>query len=208
MGGAVPSREPETCWNHRPLGRKASGWVRSRVRLTRGRLLRAWITGQDLAERTCVHTAPPQSSLLVGLRSPLPGLTVPRERRHGEGGLEKGKDVPRARAGAVREHSAFQRGGARVRRGTRSWAQSTCHCAQLLLRKPRSELPWLSGSAVQRTTGWTSSPGVTYSDILARVHHCGLPGGHGAGVSQLCSPCRSHPGWALGWGRGRHGAPA
>lgn len=68
------------------------------MRLTRGRLLRAWITGQHLAERTCVHTAPPQSSLLVGLRSPLPGLTIPRERRHGEGGLEKG----RGRAGAQR----------------------------------------------------------------------------------------------------------
>lgn len=72
------------------------------MRLTRGRLLRAWITGQDLAERTCVHTAPPQSSLLVGLRSPLPGLTVPRERRHGEGGLEKGQGQGRGRAGAQR----------------------------------------------------------------------------------------------------------
>lgn len=72
------------------------------MRLTRGRLLRAWITGQDLAERTCVHTAPPQSSLLVGLRSPLPGLTVPRERRHGEGGLEKGQGQGQGRAGAQR----------------------------------------------------------------------------------------------------------
>lgn len=108
----------------------------------------------------------------------------------------------RARAGAVREHSAFQRGGARVRRGTRRWAQSTCHCAQLLLRKPRSELPWLSGSAVQRTTGWTSSPGVTYSDILARVHHCGLPGGHGAGVSPAVLSMSLPPWVGVGVGTG------
>lgn len=107
-----------------------------------------------------------------------------------------------AGAGAVREHSAFQRGGARVRRGTRRWAQSTCHCAQLLLRKPRSELPWLSGSAVQRTTGWTSSPGVTYSDILARVHHCGLPGGHGAGVSPAVLTMSLPPWVGVGVGTG------
>lgn len=162
--------------------------------------------GERPGRVTRLRTQPRQSSLLVGLRSPLPGLVVLRERRHGAGGmegLEKSRDEQRAkgqgRAGArcIKEVRGQDQKGDRVFGPHRARAT-----ALLLMRKPRSELPQLSGSAVQGTTGWMSSPGVTYSDILARVHHCGLPSGHRAGVSPAVHTLPLLPWVGIGVGTG------